>query len=365
MTPEKNKSKILIVDDTQVNLFLLKSLLENDYHLFAAQKGSIALQIAKKQIPDLILLDIMMPEMDGYEVCRCLKADNATKEIPIIFITSKTKTEDEIKGFEVGGVDYITKPINPKVVLARVQAQMALKKQNELLKENMKLREDASRIMSHDLKSPLTSIISSSNTMEKSNSNLTEKQKRLTKRIKKAGNKLLQMINMSLDLYKMEQGSYSFEPLPVDIVSVLHEIFNDYQQILIDKDITFEISINENNLSEWDRFEVLGEQLLFFSLLANLIKNAVEASQPEEKIHVRLLNKEHISIAIQNPAVVPEELRATFFEKYVSFGKKGGTGLGTYSAKLMAETLGGTISMTSSEENGTTITITFPQNNYL
>jgi DNA-binding response OmpR family regulator len=360
MIPDNKKSKILIVDDAQENLFLLKSLLEDDYHLFVAQKGAIALQIAKKQHPDLILLDIMMPEMDGYEVCQHLKADNSTKEIPIIFITSRTKTEDEIKGFNVGGVDYITKPINPMVVMARVKAQMAVKYAHELLKENMKLREDAARIMNHDLKSPLTSIISSSNLIERSSSNLTPKQKRWNKRISKAGNKLLQMINMSLGIFKMEQGTYSYDPLPVDIIPVLNDIFNDFQQILTDKDITFEIVMNDIGLSEWDRFEVLGEQILFYSLLSNLIKNAIEASPPAEKLRIMLVDNEQMSIAIQNQGVVPEELRDTFFEKYASFGKKGGTGLGTYSAKLITETMGGKISMTSSEENGTTILLTFP-----
>jgi signal transduction histidine kinase len=359
MFSKNKKSKILIVDDLHENLILFQGFLENDYHLFVAQKGSIALQIAKKQIPDLILLDIMMPEMDGYEVCRCLKADNNTKDIPIIFITSKNRTSDEIKGFEVGGVDYITKPINPQVVLARVHAQMALKREKELLKENIRLREDAARIVYHDLKSPLTAILSSSNYINKSNVNLTEKQIRCNNRIRKAGFRLLHMINMSQDLYKMEQGTYFFTPRPVDIISVLDDIYKDYQEVLTNKNITFKILLNGNDLSECDLFEVPGEKLLFYSLLSNLIKNAIEASPPDEKIYVRLVDTSHKSIAIQNQGMVPKEVRETFFEKYASFGKEGGTGLGTYSAKLMTENMGGSISMTSSEENGTTIVITF------
>jgi CheY-like chemotaxis protein len=230
------------------NLTLLQSLLENFYQVFAASNGVIALKIAKNQIPDLILLDIMMPEMDGYEVCRRLKADDSTKEIPIIFITAKS----EIKGFEVGCVDYITKPISPSV-LARVRAHMALKLKNELLKENMRLREDMERISRHDLKSPLTAIISSSKLFDKSN--LTEKQKKQINRINNAGYIMLNMINHSLDLYKMETGIYHYTPVPVDIISILDDIVSAFDKELKLKEIRHEILLNNNVIIQGDQFE--------------------------------------------------------------------------------------------------------------
>jgi len=361
MNPEIKKPKILIVDDTPENLDLLQGLLEDDYQLFAAPRGNIALQIAKKQIPDLILLDIVMPDMDGYEVCRSLKADDSTKEIPIIFITAKTETEDEVKGFVVGGVDYITKPISPPVVLARVQAHMALKREKELLKENMRLREDVERITRHDLKSPLTAVISYPKLIDKSN--LTEKQKHQIERISIAGNKLLSMINNSLDLYKMEQGTYKYYPQPVDIISILDDIFKDNKHAIRSKKIITSVAINENEISEKDQFIIPGEELLLYSLLSNLIKNGIEATPRREKIHIRLSNEAHISIAIHNQGAVPEDLQETFFDKYATSGKVGGTGLGTYSARLITEIMGGTISMTSSKKNGTTVSIIFPIKN--
>jgi signal transduction histidine kinase len=338
------------------NLTLLQSLLENFYQVFAASNGVIALKIAKNQIPDLILLDIMMPEMDGYEVCRRLKADDSTKEIPIIFITAKSEIKSEIKGFEVGCVDYITKPISPSV-LARVRAHMALKLENELLKENMRLREDMERISRHDLKSPLTAIISSSKLFDKSN--LTEKQKKQINRINNAGYIMLNMINHSLDLYKMETGIYHYTPVPVDIISILDDIVSAFDKELKLKEIRHEILLNNNVIIQGDQFEVPGEYFLFYSLLSNLIKNAIESSPQNEKIHIRLSNNNHIRIAIHNQGAIHESIRENFFEKYVTFGKKYGTGLGTYSSKLITETMGGEISMISSEESGTTIAITF------
>lgn len=144
MTESNNEEKqtVLIVDDTPDNISLITSLLKDIYRVKIATNGNKALQIAfSNEQPDLILLDIMMPEMDGYEVCRHLKSDSQTAEIPVIFLTAKADIEDELKGFELGAVDYITKPISPPVVLARVRTHLRLKRMIEYLKSKME-RED-------------------------------------------------------------------------------------------------------------------------------------------------------------------------------------------------------------------------------
>jgi putative two-component system response regulator len=130
------KATILVVDDTPENLTLMASLLKDNYQVRVANHGDRALKIAlSDQPPDLILLDIMMPDIDGYEVCRRLKADVATRDIPIIFLTARSDIEDEQKGLNLGAVDYITKPINPPIVLARVAAQLSLKARTDFLRE--------------------------------------------------------------------------------------------------------------------------------------------------------------------------------------------------------------------------------------
>jgi putative two-component system response regulator len=123
------KQTILIVDDTSANLDVLKGVLGKSYNIQAALNGHIALKIAAKHTPDLILLDIMMPEIDGYEVCKQLKANADTFNIPVIFITAMLDAKDEQKGFDVGAIDYITKPINPGIVKARVNTHLALANQ--------------------------------------------------------------------------------------------------------------------------------------------------------------------------------------------------------------------------------------------
>ena len=131
-----DKPTVLIVDDTPDNLQMLHALLQHQYKVKIANGGKPALKLASAwPLPEVILLDIMMPEMDGYEVCRRLKKDPFTSEIPVIFLTAKSEVEDEEKGFELGCVDYITKPISPPIVLARVKTHVRLKRALERLKD--------------------------------------------------------------------------------------------------------------------------------------------------------------------------------------------------------------------------------------
>ena len=131
-----NRATVLVVDDTPDNLTLMSSLLKDDYKVKVANGGEKALKIAASDSPpDLILLDIMMPDMDGHEVCRRLKRDPKTMHIPIIFLTAKSEVEDERKGLELGAVDYITKPISPPIVMARVRNHLALKASADFLRD--------------------------------------------------------------------------------------------------------------------------------------------------------------------------------------------------------------------------------------
>ena len=130
------KSTILVVDDTPENLSLMSALLKDLYKVKVANHGDKSLKIAMSdKPPDLILLDIMMPDIDGYEVCRRLKANSGTRDIPVIFLTAKSEVEDEQRGLSLGAVDYITKPISPPILMARVATQLALKASADFLRD--------------------------------------------------------------------------------------------------------------------------------------------------------------------------------------------------------------------------------------
>ncbi len=134
MQLKKERAKILIVDDEKINLDVIVSLLKSNYQTVATKKGDLALKhLEKPPLPDLILLDIMMPGMDGYEVCRKIKKIPKARDIPVIFITAKAEEQDEAKGFQAGAVDYITKPFSPLIVMARVKTHIELKRRGDML----------------------------------------------------------------------------------------------------------------------------------------------------------------------------------------------------------------------------------------
>lgn len=138
------KQTILVVDDTPENIDVLVATLKGNYNIKAATNGTMALKIAKASPPDLILLDVMMPGIDGYEVCSQLKEDFITKHIPVVFVTAKIGVEDELRGLKLGAVDYITKPISPPIVMARVQTHLALHDQNREL--DRKVRQQTAQL---------------------------------------------------------------------------------------------------------------------------------------------------------------------------------------------------------------------------
>jgi CheY-like chemotaxis protein len=287
-----SNAKIIIVDDTEENIDLLVDVLEDDYKLNVAMDGTSALKRVAHSPPDLILLDIMMPDMDGYEVCAKLKANATTKEIPIIFITAMAEEQDETKGLSLGAVDYITKPIKPAIVKERVKnhlqlkfskeelkiAKEELKKQNEILRENARLREDIQAIARHDIKTPLNAIITIPDLLKKQE-NITLQQKEILEMFEQAGYRVMDIINSTIDLYRMEKGKYDVNPMPVDILKVIRQLKGEIKEIMVNKEIEFKILIDGQKAKAEDTFTILGEEMLYYSMLANLIKNAAEASK--------------------------------------------------------------------------------------
>jgi putative two-component system response regulator len=136
---DDNRPRLLVVDDEPTNLQVLRHVLQADYRLLFAMDGERALAIARQQRPDLVLLDIMMPRLDGYAVCAALKADPATASIPVIFVTALTDSHDETRGFDAGGVDYITKPVSAPVVRARVRTHLSLVRLDELRETRLQI----------------------------------------------------------------------------------------------------------------------------------------------------------------------------------------------------------------------------------
>jgi len=229
------KGSILIVDDTVHIQYLLSQMLVGEgYKVRAVANGAQALAAVQATPPDLILLDIMMPEMDGYEVCRHLKADAQTRDIPIVFISALEETEEKVKAFAIGGVDYVTKPFQPKEVLARVATHLSLRALQKQLQaashelatqlEELQARNEEldtfARAVARDLKAPLTSIIGFADMLEKIHATLSDEELRESLRtIVSNGRKMDKIIDELLFLAGVRQAE-RVDIKPLDMAAI-------------------------------------------------------------------------------------------------------------------------------------------------
>ncbi|OGV32395.1 MAG: hypothetical protein A2020_00685 [Lentisphaerae bacterium GWF2_45_14] len=219
-----------------------------------------------------------------------------------------------------------------------------------------KLREDFERITRHDLKTPLNSIFVASQLLDRTKLS-EEETRKVVHIIKDSVYKLLDMINLSLDLSRIEDGAYNILPVPFNFKDLMMKVINDHRVCAEIKKVEVNVDYSAS------AFTVNGEENLMYSMLSNLYKNAIEASPSGEKIEIKIdKNAEGYVIEINNKGTVPPELRDRFFDKYATAGKENGTGLGTYNTKLITELHNGKISMTSSEELGTSVIIELPRN---
>ena len=223
-----------------------------------------------------------------------------------------------------------------------------------------KLKEEVEHITRHDLKGPLTGIINipALIRMEKG---LTEIQEKHLDNIKRAGFRMIEMINMSLNLYKMEMGQYQFSPFDLDFNALIERVISELEGFASQLEVFIRFDVQENTEHDSELFVAPGDEILCFTLFQNLLKNALEASPENETVSVSLSRTwQFIQIKIHNQGRVPDEIFSSFFDKYATFGKSGGTGIGTYSAKLFTQIHGGHIEMESNDSDGTTLTVRLP-----
>lgn len=365
------KVRVLVVDDNPKNVQVLGlTLMQAGYNVTVANDGKQALMTLETEVPDIILSDIRMPVMDGYEFCKKVKENEMLKDIPFLFLTASDNPKDEVLGLQIGAIDFITKPINPPVILQRVQTHLQLRQalldledKYKILEENQKLRDDVESISRHDMKGPLQGILGVPQLL-RLDTNLTSQQLSYLDLMEESALILLDMINRSLDIYKMEMGTYEVHRKEIDVVKTIRKVVNLCQPLQRNnKNLKIKITLNGNELSHLSNntLFIMTDEMLFFSLFSNLLKNAVEASPENEVVHIHLTEaKVGISLVIQNRGAVPKKIRTTFFNKFVTADKAHGTGLGTYSIKLISETLGGTVSLNTEIENQTTITVNHP-----
>ncbi|WP_419785643.1 PAS domain S-box protein [Pseudodesulfovibrio sp.] len=221
------------------------------------------------------------------------------------------------------------------------------------------LRADVDRMMRHDLRSPTLAVQTMLLLLER-RGELTVKQRELLDIASGASKRMLGIIDLSRALYRMEQGIYEPNPVYMDLLTVVSSVAEELGPLLRSRRVTLDVHVGGRPVGQRTAFAIRSEELPCYALLLNLIKNAVEASPEDNVVTLNLKTAEHHIITVHNQGVIPESIRDVFFDKYVTSGKRNGTGLGTYTARLIATSLGGDISFFSSWEQGTTLTVTLP-----
>lgn len=220
------------------------------------------------------------------------------------------------------------------------------------------LRDDVERITHHDLRTPINAVIFTTYLLEKTS--LDGGQSEFVENIRTTCTLMHDQINRSLNLYRIERGTYRLEPERLELLSVIDRAMKHLDPLRDGRNLTISPLLNGERPGNGSSCYISGEESLLYTLIVNLLKNAMEASPYGESIQVDMYRNDHMVIAIKNCGAVPEEMRTCFFEKYASAGKPGGTGLGTYSARLIAEVHGGSIELTSANEQETEVTVSLP-----
>ena len=361
------QSRVLVVDDTtHVQRLLSVMLSKQGYEVQTADNGAQALEIVQTSLPDLILLDIMMPDMDGYQVCQQLKADEHTRDVPIIFISALEQIEDKIKAFTAGGVDYVPKPFQAKEVLARVATHLSLRElQKQLqqasvemaarlveLEERNEELDALSRTMAHDLKTPLTSIIGFADMLQSLHDTLpAEALKQSLETIASNGRKMDKLIDELLLLAGLRQvEEVDFKPLNMaDIVDTVLKQLNDAIE-----ERNADISVPTN----WPL--ALGHRPWVEAVWINYIGSAIEYGAQPPRIQLGATPEEDDSIRFWVRNSGSGGIASD--EQVDQLGSSGqgirGRGLGMVVVRRIMEKLGRKASVESTENQGTIFSFT-------
>ncbi len=363
--------KILVVDDVLSNVLLLKVLLTNEkYNVVTAMNGTQALKMVESELPDLILLDVMMPDISGFEVARQLKEKPAFAQIPIIFLTALNSTADIVKGFQMGANDFISKPFNKEELIIRVKHQISLIaakriifNQNEELKRTIKGRDKLYSVIAHDLRSPMASIKMVLNMLmiNLPGEKIGDEMHELLNMANQTTEELFSLLDNLLKWTKSQIGRLNVVPQDIDIVGVSAGVIEIFSMVAELKQIKI-------NLQAPDQLEVRADIDMIKTVIRNLISNALKFSNPGSEVHVVVEEKEEQVVVnvVDHGRGIKKEDQTKLLNvdtHYSTFGTKNeeGSGLGLLLCQDFVRKNGGELWFNSEEGEGSVFSFYLPK----
>jgi signal transduction histidine kinase len=356
---DNSQFSILVVDDIKENLTVLGSILkQSGYRIALADNGAVAIDFARKREPDLILLDVMMPDMDGYETCQIIKKNPKIANIPIIFITARSDMESTVKGFDLGAVDYIVKPFNRKELLARVQTHLSLKKAQDDLKRVNSTKDKFFSIIAHDLKGPIGTMDQLLDLMIRDIFSEEEK-KNVIGQLSNSAKSTYELLENLLYWARGQDGSLSIKQSHFNLKECIESVINLFQTKLISKKVELKSSLEDIS------FE--GDKNMISTAIRNIVSNALKFSPQDSRVDLTLsFNENSIFIVIKDYGVgISEECLSKIFDVDSITTTRGtdnekGSGLGLKISKEFIEKNGGSLTVESEIGKGTEVKIELP-----
>jgi two-component system, sensor histidine kinase and response regulator len=355
---------ILIVDDVPANLKVLGCIFKDEgYKIRPVLSGELALQVAEKNTPDLILLDIMMPGMNGYEVALRLKENPVLKDIPIIFISALSDTDDIIKAFTSGGVDYITKPFQSEEVRARIATHLKISRQNLELQRLNAEKDKFFSIIAHDLRGPIGAFKQSLELITGKTNLDDDKKNKLLEQLKTSAKTTYNLLENLLNWAKSQAGQINIEPQRFFLKHAIQENIELLSQIASQKQISITAKVD-------DTCSVVADQDSINMVLRNLLSNAMKFTPNQGSISISAYEiGEMVEVVVQDNGVgMKKEIADNLFKSNTYYSSNGtnnekGSGLGLVLVKDFTERNGGQIRVESIINEGSKFIFTIPNGN--
>jgi len=352
--------QVLMVDDHPENLIALEALLRGEgIALLKARSGAEALELLLTSDVSLALLDVQMPEMDGFELAELMRGTARTRHVPIIFVTAGTRDAGRMfKGYETGAVDFLYKPIDPLILRSKVGVFLELARQRQALAQALRLNEMFVGVIGHDLRNPLGAIVTGAELLR---GQLTdERQLKSVRWITEAGRRMTSLIDQLLDLTRGRLGEgvgFVRERAEVDVRGLVLRTIDELRGTAADRQITLDGTAG---------CVVAGDAERLLQLFSNLLGNALAHGTPQTPIAVAISGDDgEIAIEIRNHGAIPPGMLASLFEPFRGSHQRSrrssGLGLGLYIAREIARAHGGDIGVASSEAEGTAFCVRLPR----